>query len=166
MLPGNRQIYGDPTGRFVAQSISDKKYILVVYNYDANTIHVDAFQSRQTLHIIDACKKILGDLSAHGISPTLLTIDNEIPTALVDFITTPSLDNPSLDIQLVPLYLRRRNSAERAIQIFKSHFISILCGTYPAFPINLWNKILPQAMMTLNLLRTSRLNPKLSAYSQ
>ena len=166
MLPGNRQIYGDLTGRFVAQSISDKKYILVVYNYDANTIHVDAFQSRQTLHIIDACKKILGDLSAHGISPTLLTIDNEIPTALVDFIITPSLDTTSLDIQLLPLYLRRRNPAERAIQLFKSHFTSILCGTYPAFPINLWNKILPQAMMTLNLLRTSRLNPKLSAYSQ
>ena len=68
------KIYGDPTGRFVAQSISGNEYVLVVYNYDANTIHVEAFQSRQTIHIIDAYKKILGDLSAHGISPTLLTI--------------------------------------------------------------------------------------------
>ena len=107
MFQATGKIYGDPTGRFVAPSISGNEYILVVYNYDANTIHVEAFQSRQTIHIIDAYKKILGDLSAHGISPTLLTIDNEISTALVDFITTPSLDTPFLDIQLVPQHLHR-----------------------------------------------------------
>ena len=37
------KIYGDPTGRFVVPSISGNEYILVVYNYDANTIHVEAF---------------------------------------------------------------------------------------------------------------------------
>ena len=59
-----------------------------------------------------------------------------------------------------------RNATERAIQTFKSHFISILCGTNKNFPINLWDKFVPQATLTLNLLRTSRLNPNLSAYSQ
>ena len=94
----------------------------------------------------------------------MLTIDNELYTALVDFITILSFDIPSLDIQLVSPHLHRRNSAERAIQTFKSHFISILCCTDPGFPINLWDIFFPRAMMTLNLLLTSRLNPKLSAY--
>jgi hypothetical protein len=35
--------------------------------------------------------------------------------------------------------------------------------TYRSFPMNLWDRILPQAVITLNMLRTSRINPKLSA---
>jgi hypothetical protein len=34
---------------------------------------------------------------------------------------------------------------------------------YPAFPINLWEILLPQSEITLNLLRSSRLHPQLSA---
>jgi hypothetical protein len=33
----------------------------------------------------------------------------------------------------------------------------------PAFPLHLWDRLLPQADITLNLLRTSRLHPQLSA---
>jgi hypothetical protein len=33
----------------------------------------------------------------------------------------------------------------------------------PAFPLHLWDRLLPQAEITLNLLRTSRLHPQLSA---
>jgi hypothetical protein len=35
--------------------------------------------------------------------------------------------------------------------------------TDPAFPLHLWDRLLPQAEITLNLLRTSRLHPQLSA---
>ena len=62
--------------------------------------------------------------------------------------------------------MHRRNLAERAIQTFKSHFIAMLCGCDPTFPLHLWCRLLPQAELTLNLIRTSRLNPKLSAYAQ
>ena len=46
---------------------------------------------------------------------------------------------------------------------FKCHFISILAGTDPDFPMHLWDCLLPQAVTTLNLLRNSRLQPQLSA---
>ena len=133
----------------------------MVYDYDTNTIHGQAFSARLTTYIIEAYEKILHTLTSNGISPKLLTIYNEIFAALKDLITTSSLD-----VQLVPPHLHRRNSAEQAIRTFKSHFISILCGNDPSFPINLWDKLLPQAILILNLLRTSRLNPKLSAYAQ
>ena len=58
------------------------------------------------------------------------------------------------------------NAAERAIRTFKNHFIAGLCSTDPSFPVYLWDELLPQALLTLNLLRTSRLNPALSAYNQ
>jgi hypothetical protein len=45
---------------------------------------------------------------------------------------------------LVPTHCHHRNAAERALQTFKEHFV-------------------PQAGITLNLLRTSRLHPQLSA---
>ena len=56
-----------------------------------------------------------------------------------------------------------RNAAERAIQTFKNHFIACLGTTDKNFPLHLWDRILPQAITTLNLLRSSRLNPRLSA---
>lgn len=72
----------------------------------------------------------------------------------------------NLNFQLVPPGVHRRNAAERAIRTFKDHFIAILCGTDANFPMHLWDKLLEQAIITLNLLRTSRINPKHSAYSQ
>jgi hypothetical protein len=44
----------------------------------------------------------------------------------------------------------------------KKHFVAGLSSVDPIFPLNLWDRLLPQAEITLNLLRTSRLHPKLS----
>ena len=62
-------------------------------------------------------------------------------------------------------HIHQRNSAERAIQTFKNHFIAALACTDPNFPMSNWCRLLPRAELTLNLLRPSRLNPKLSAYA-
>ena len=70
-----------------------------------------------------------------------------------------------ITFKLVPPHLHRANAAERAIQTFKSHFITCLSGLDPKFPIGQWDRLLSQTELTLNLLRASRLNPKLSAWS-
>ena len=51
--------------------------------------------------------------------------------------------------------------AKVAIKNFKAHFISILAGVDHNFPLNLWNKLLPQAELTLNILCKSNANPKI-----
>ena len=66
----------------------------------------------------------------------------------------------------VPPHIHRCNSAEHVIQTFKNHFIAGLSSTDPNFPLSNWCRLLPQAELTLNLLRPSRLNLKLSAYAQ
>ncbi len=65
---------------------------------------------------------------------------------------------------MVPPDTHRRNLAERAIQTFKSHFLAILAGFNPLFPMTLWDRLVLQAVLTLNLLRQAKADPKMSAY--
>jgi hypothetical protein len=46
---------------------------------------------------------------------------------------------------------------------FKNHFLSILAGVDTAFPPYLWDLLLPQAKLTVNLLHQATINPKISA---
>ena len=66
-------------------------------------------------------------------------------------------------LELVPPYCHRKNIAEVAIKNFKYHFISILSGEDPSFPLKLRDKLLPQTEWTLNILRQSNATPTISA---
>ena len=88
-------------------------------------------------------------------------MDNECSNALKQFLT-----DERVAFQLTPQGIHRRNTAERAIRTAKNHFIAGLCTVNPKFPLYLWDKLLPQAELTMNMLRGSRMNPKLSAWDQ
>jgi hypothetical protein len=87
-----------------------------------------------------------------------MKLDNEASQLLKSY-----LHDKNIAFQLVPPYSHIRNTAERAIISFKDHFIAGICSTDKAFPMHLWGIFLPQAVITLNMLRISRINPKLSA---
>jgi hypothetical protein len=70
-----------------------------------------------------------------------------------------------MDYKLIPPGQHRRNQAERAIQTFKTHFISILAGVDDKFPLLLWCHLLERTELTLNLLRQSRVAPKILAFA-
>ena len=67
-------------------------------------------------------------------------------------------------MQLVEPHNHRVNAAERATQTFKNHTIAGLYICDKEFPSILWDKIINQAQDTLNMLRISRVNPKLSGF--
>ena len=96
-----------------------------------------------------------------GLRPQLHCLDNECSTAL-----KTSLCDSDIDFQLVLPVLHKRNAVERAIHTFKIRFIAGLCSVDKNDPLHLWDKMLPQAELTLNLMRGSRINPKLSAHAQ
>jgi hypothetical protein len=56
------------------------------------------------------------------------------------------------------------NAAERAIQRFKDAFISALATTDKDFPLQLWDRLTPQVINTLNLMQASRINPTKSGH--
>jgi len=104
-----------------------------------------------------ATYKILHNkLVQRGLRPQLQRLENEASKLLTDY-----LQEVEVDFQLTPAHSHRRNAAERAIRTWKNHFIAILSGCDPEFPLMLWPLLIPQAQLTLNLLRTSRINPRL-----
>ena len=153
--------YSDLTGRFPVQSNRGSNYILVVYEYDSNAIIVQPLRNRTAPEIKCVFQSVVHYLNAWGLHPRLHTLDNEASAILRDYLCSEEVE-----YQLVPPHIQRRNASKRAIHTFKKHFIAGLASTDPNFPLSNWCRLLPQAELTLNLLRASRLNPKLSAYAQ
>ena len=69
-----------------------------------------------------------------------------------------------MELELVPPGCHQRNAAKVAIRNFKAHFLSILAGTATDFLPSLWDRLLPQAEVTVNLLQQSNATPTVSAY--
>lgn len=153
--------YSDQTGRFIQPSSVGNYYLFVFYDYDSNCIFAEPLPNRTAPVILRAFIKIHTTLCKAGFKPLLHRMDNECDQSLKSFMA----DN-GMEYQLTPPHVHRRNAAERAIQTFKNHFIAGLCSTDPTFPIHLWDRLLPQALLTLNLMRASRSNPNLSAHMQ
>ena len=68
-----------------------------------------------------------------------------------------------VNYQLTPPHIHRINAAEHTICTFKNYFLSCLASVDPTFPINEWDRFIPQVQITLNLLRTSCIHKNLSA---
>ena len=60
-----------------------------------------------------------------------------------------------IQYQLVPAGNHIRNAAEHSIQTFKHHHVAGILGVDPNFPLHLWDKLLPQCEITLNMLHAS-----------
>jgi hypothetical protein len=86
-------------------------------------------------------------------------MDNQCTKQIKKFLT----DN-KCELMLVEPHNHRVNVAEHAIQTFKYHFISALATTNSKFPLQLWDKLTSQVETTLNLMRASRINPRILAY--
>ena len=118
-------------------------------------------KSRTAPDLVAAYNELHQQLLDGGVKPVQQRLDNEISKVLTKAIT-----DKDIKYQLASPNDHRLNLAERAIQTFKNHFISILHGTERHFPAWLWCQIIPQVIITLNMLRRSRINPKLSPYTQ
>jgi hypothetical protein len=81
------------------------------------------------------------------VKPHLQRLNNEASLALRNYLT-----KQGINYQLAPPHINQRNNSERAIQTFKNRFIAGICSVDPTFPLKLWDKLLPTAMITLNLL--------------
>jgi hypothetical protein len=104
-------------------------------------------KSRSASEWVKAYYTIHKELTVKGFKPRIQTLDNETSTALKIFLTANDVD-----YQLVPPHCHRRNAAERAIWTFKEYFVAGISSVDPSFPLHLWDRLLPQAEITFNLL--------------
>ena len=150
----------DPTGKYPYQSTRGNQYVFVTYDYDSNYIKVTPTKSRQAKELTAAWEEHHNTFAQVGIAPTHYIFDNEFSTDL-----KKALAKYNVTYEKVPPHIHRRNAAERAIRTFKNHFLAGLASVDPKFPIQEWDRLLQQAEITINLLRNSCINPKLSAYA-
>jgi hypothetical protein len=97
-------------------------------------------KSKSGAEWVRACGVVFDEMTTKGFKPKLQTMDNEASAALNNYFT-----EKEINYQLVPPHCHSTNAAERA------------------FPAHLWDRLLPQAEITLNILLASRLHPQLSA---
>jgi RNase P subunit RPR2 len=132
---------------------------MVLFEIDRNYIDAEPMKNKTERLMIKAYMALWERITATGnIKPMTHIMDNEAPAEYKKVICK------NCTIQLVPPNNHRQNLAERAIQTFKSHFIAILAGVDNAFQMQLWDKLLPQTIVTLNLLCQSNAVPLVSAY--
>lgn len=119
--PITGQIYSDLPGRFVIPFTRGHNYVLIVYNYDSNAILAEPLKNRSGKAIVAAYEKLYNLLKSCGLTPRLQRLNNEAFIHIRQFLI-----KNDVDFQLALPHVHRRNAAERAIQTFKHHFISIL----------------------------------------
>jgi hypothetical protein len=131
---------------------------MVCYSYDCNYVKPVPMKSRSTYEWLTSYGGIHQELTSKGFKLKLQTLDNETFAVLKSFFT-----ENDVEYQLVPPHCHIHNAAERAIRNFKEHFVAGLASSDPDFPLYLCDRLLSQAEMTLNLLRTARQHPQLNA---
>eukprot|EP00957_Ditylum_brightwellii_P023340 1762152-Ditylum_brightwellii.AAC.1 len=159
VIKHTNKIYTDLTGKFPYCSSKENQYVFVLYDYDGNNIMVEWIKNQSEDELIRAYKKLIKFYTLRGIKPIMHVMDNEASQAFQE-----EVERNYCTYQLVPPHIHHRNAAEKTIQIFKHHFLAGLASVHPNFPMHLWDRLLPQAIITPNLLRTYRINPKLLAY--
>ena len=145
------KLFTDDMGRFHIRAMSGNQYIMLAFHKQANVFLVQPFKTKADTHRIPAYNVIMNRLKKRNLGVDLQVLDNKASAAYINCIE----NEWHCSHQKVPPDMHRRNKAERAIRTFKAYFIAILASVDPAFPKNRWDLLLPQAELTLNLLRQS-----------
>ena len=156
----SKEVHTDQTGAFPYTSQCGNRYIMVAVHLDTNYIFTELMKNRTEGEMVRAYQKLIHRMQAAGLGVKKQVLNNECSAAMKECIK-----HNNIEYKLVPPGQQRQNQAERAIQTFKAHFISILAGVDDKFPLSLWCNLLEPTKLTLNLLRQSRVTPNILAFA-
>jgi hypothetical protein len=136
-----------------------------MYHYDTNYIHIEVCKDNSASTYLAAYTNGLelytkASTAARSLIPTMEKADNAVT---IDFIK--KMHSRGITVQLTPAGNHRTNNAERCIQTAKNHIVAGYHTADPDFPVKAMHLLVPQAEITLNLMRKSRLSTK-SAYAE
>jgi hypothetical protein len=154
------KLYSGDTRQFPICARLGNQYVMIAYHTVGNLILQQAFATKADKHQIPAFNVIMTCLTARGLSVDLNIRDNKASADFKQVIT----ETWRVKLQLILPDMHCRNKAEQMICHFKDHFLSILAGVNATFPLSLWDLLLPQAKLTINLLRQATANPKILAW--
>jgi hypothetical protein len=120
-------MYSDQTGLFPQVSSLGNKYIMVIHNIDSNSSWVEALKNSTGGELFLGCTQALERMQKAGIIPKHQVLDNQASAAY-----KKAIGNSDVTYELVPPNNHQRNMAEKAIQTFMDHFVSVLSGCAPS----------------------------------
>jgi hypothetical protein len=154
-------MFSNQTDQFPIQSLCGNKYIMVMAEINRNAILVKPMKNGKDAKMIRAYNALLLWLKWAGIVPKKHVLDNEVSQNMKNHIR----DMCKLDMELVPPGCHRCNTAKVAICNFKAHFLSILASVADNFLPNLWDWLLPQTKIMINLIWQPNATPIVLAYA-
>ncbi len=119
----------DQMGAFPVTSQRVYRYIMVGIHIDTNYIFCETMKNRMEGEMIKAYQKMVDRIQLAGLGLKHHPLDNECSNNFKKCIRKNNMTH-----KLVPPDCHRRYMAERAIQTFKNHFVSILSGVDDRFP--------------------------------
>ena len=157
IIPISETNHSDLTGRLPFISRKGNQYILfsVLNGY----IHLEPMPSKDGAAYVTALSNTFTFYECHKVPVSYQRLDNETSNLVEKF-----LKNKNIQIEYVPPNNHRANNAERAIQDGKCHLVATGGTAHPDFALDLWDLILPQVELTLNMLRPYKPDPTKSAY--
>ena len=131
---------------------------MVTVELDGNYIDDEQMKSRSTKDLTKACKEIYARWKAMGvICPNWHVLDNKAPLEAIRV--------NGCQVKKTLADMHRQNITKHVIQTFKGHFIATMAGILDDFPIHQWHELVPQMVITLNLLQQSHVVPEVLAYA-
>jgi len=140
-------------------SLEGNVYYLIVYHYQSNAILGLSIYGFDDNTVFAVYKTKFEFLESKEYNIKLNVMDNQCTKQIKKILT-----ENDCELTLVEPRNHRVNTAKRAIQTFKDHFISALAMTNSEFPLQLWDKLTLHVETTLNLMQTPQSNPSISAY--
>ena len=121
--------YSDQTGHFPHQLSRGNKYVMIMYDFDANAILCAPLKNRQAKSITEAWTQLHERLTKHGHETKHFILDNMCSSDL-----KLALIKNDKKYELTPPNIHRRNAAERAIHTFKITVWQVLPPVTQNFP--------------------------------
>jgi hypothetical protein len=160
IINADSMMYTNQPERFPATSCKVNKCMMVLVEIDGNYINAEPMKSKtEEGAMIKAFLILWEQLTANRtVKPMPHIMDNKASAEYKKEI------HKNCTIQSVLPNNHRQTLAERAIQTFKNHFKAVLASIDNRFSMHLLDRLLPQAMTTLNLLCQTNAVPTISAY--
>ena len=127
---------------------------MIDYQYNSNCIIYACFPHKYDKHSLAAYNFIMKRLTPKGLSVYLQIPENEVSAKFKRLMK----ENWKINFYILSPDNHRCNAAERSIQNFKSHFLTILSGVAPNSSNYMWDHLMDHTELTLNLIIQSTIN--------
>ena len=129
--------------------------MMVLAHIDSDSIWVEPMKNITEGEMMLSRQQALKIMHAVGIIPKRQVLYNETSMAYGQEIMATGMT-----YQLVPPDDHRRNIAEKTIQTWKDHFISVCRGVYAHLPMHLWCRLTPTSRETVFTNQANKYQPK------